>query len=153
MCGFPIFRPSMVIGEVDMETMKQLKINISEPKENFFNKIKNGHLKFCMDTCTNAISCDELITCIMKSKYNKTKIFNCSGHNYKLIDIFNYYKQTNYTYLNQFLITMMITITNAVNLMPSLHYYMRMAQYDWTTDISTTKNELGFEPKNLLVPK
>ena len=146
-----IFRPSMVIGEVDIELLKQLNIKISEPKENFFRKVKNGHLKFCMDTCTNAIACEELIQCVMTSKYKKVQIFNCSGQNYKLIDIFKYYRQTDYTYLNPLVMKTLLFVTDHVNIMPSLHYYMRMAQYDWSIDSTITKNELGFAPKNLLV--
>lgn len=145
-----VYRPSMIIGEVDIEVLNKLNIKINEPKENFFNKVKNGNLKFCTDTCTNAISCKELIDCIMKAEYDTIKLYNCSGHNYKLIDIFNHYKQTRYTYLNPTIINLLLFITSLVNILPSLHYYMRMAQLDWTTDTSITCRDLGFKPKRLI---
>ena len=145
-----IFRPSMIIGEVRMDILKQLGINIAQPKENFFIKVKNGHMKFCTNTDVNAISVDELIKCVKKSKYNSIQIYNCSGINYKLIDIFKYYGQTNYIYLNNFIMSILLFITSIVNVMPSLHYYMRMAQYDWAIDTSITEQKLGFKPVSLL---
>jgi nucleoside-diphosphate-sugar epimerase len=145
-----VFRPSMVIGDVQIDVLNQLGIRISEPKENFFNKVKNGHMKFCTNTNVNAISIDELISCIVKAKYKSLKIYNCSGLNYKLIDIFNYYKVTNYFYVSDFVMKVLFFITSIMNLMPSLHYYMRMSKYDWTIDTTKSQKELGFEVKNLL---
>ena len=144
-----IFRPSMVIGDVKMEILEKLGINISQPKENFFNKVKNGHMKFCTNTNVNAISIDELISCIIKAKYNAIQIYNCSGLNYELIDIFKHYNQTKYIYVNDFFMKLLFFITNIVNVMPSLHYYMRMSKYDWTIDTTLTKKKLGFNPISL----
>ena len=146
------FTLSMVIGDVKMEILENIGIHISQPKENFFSKVKNGHMKFCTNTNVNAISIDELINCITKAKYKSTQIYNCSGLNYKLIDIFKYYNQTNYIYVNDFVMKLLFIITDVVNVMPSLHYYMRMAQYDWITDTTMTKKKLNFNPKSLFTP-
>jgi nucleoside-diphosphate-sugar epimerase/1-acyl-sn-glycerol-3-phosphate acyltransferase len=145
-----IFRPSMVIGDVRMDILETLGVPISQPKENFFSKVKNGHVKFCINTAVNAISIGELIGCVVKAKYKSIKIYNCSGHNYKLVDIFTHYNQFNYIYVNDFFMKLLFFITSGINIMPSLHYYMRMAQYDWTIDNAKCKKDLGFSTKNLL---
>ena len=113
------------------------------------NKVKNGHMKFCTNTNVNAISIDELIDCVAKAKYNAIQIYNCSGLNYKLIDIFKHYNQTNYIYLNDVIMRLLFLITDLVNVMPSLHYYMRMSKYDWTIDTTIANKNLGFNPISL----
>jgi len=145
-----IFRPSIVVGDVDIELLQKLQIEITTPKENFFNKIKNGKLKFCMDTNINAITCDELLNCVFKAKYKSIQIYNCSGLNYKLIDIFNHYKQTNFFYMNAYMIGFLYAITHYVNILPSLHYYMRMGKCEWSIDTSKSRKDLGFSPVTII---
>lgn len=153
-----IFRPSMIFGKQKVEILKNiLNMNCINIKNDLFYKIENKKMFFCTDTYVNVIHIEELIDIInnaiekiQNQPINKNiEIYNLSGNNYKLEEIYNYYNNDNYIFVNKLMINSFIYITNKINIYPSLYYYLRMCLYNWKTNYEKAKNELGFFPKNI----
>ena len=154
-----VFRPSMVFGKQNIDVLKSvLDINTVNIKRDIFYKIKHKQLLFCSDTNINAITIDELIDCIHKAicfilndtcDTGNTKIYNLSGNNYKLKDVFKYYNNTRYISINREIVDKMITLTDMVNIYPSLYYYLRMSILDWRINTDKAEKILDFRPSSI----
>ena len=153
-----VFRPSMVFGKQNTDVLKSvLGINVVNIKRDIFYKIKHKRLLFCSDTYINAITIDELIDCIHKAicfilnetAVSTTEIYNLSGNNYKLKDVFKYYNNTRYISINSNTVDKIITLTDKVNIYPSLYYYLRMSVLDWRINNSKAETILDFRPANI----
>jgi nucleoside-diphosphate-sugar epimerase len=153
-----IFRPSMIFGTQQTNKIVNIltSINSSNIKKDLFYKIKHKQMSFCVDTMINAIHVDELLNCLNNVSINKDKdikdkiqIYNLTGHNYKMIDIFKFYDNSQYIMIPKWNIQMLINITNKLNVCPSLYYYLRMCLYDWSLDTEKAKQCLQFNTNNL----
>jgi 1-acyl-sn-glycerol-3-phosphate acyltransferase len=146
-----VFRPSIVYGNNSIDILNKLNLPSSN-KQDIFTKIKEGKLQFCLDIHVNSVCVKELVKSIVyanNQKFNnKIKIYNFTGNNYKMIDIFKYYNKF-YIYLYPFILEILIKFTEKCNIIPSLFYYMRMAKLGWELNSNKAKNELNFTPKKL----
>jgi nucleoside-diphosphate-sugar epimerase/1-acyl-sn-glycerol-3-phosphate acyltransferase len=146
-----IFRPSIIYGNNSMEILNKLNLPSSN-KQDIFTKIKNGKLFFCLDINVNSVCVKELVKTIIYANNqtfdNKINIFNFTGNNYKMIDIFKHYNMS-YIYSYPFFLELLIKITERWNIIPSLFYYMRMAKFEWELNSEKAKRELKFNPERL----
>ncbi len=152
-----IFRPSMTFGKQNIELLETIlgikNINI---KHDLFYKIENKKMLFCTDTFVNAIHVDELVHVINNAVEKSTEnidIYNLTGNDYILKDIFKYYNNNRYIFINKTMIQYLIEITNKMNIYPSLYYYIRMCVYNWNIHSEKAKKELGFCPINIFDEK
>jgi 1-acyl-sn-glycerol-3-phosphate acyltransferase len=152
-----IFRPSMIFGKQNIELLDSIlgikNINI---KHDLFYKIEHKKMLFCTDTFVNAIHVNDLIQVINRAVQKSTEnidIYNLTGIDYVLKDIFKYYNNNQYIFINKTMIRYLIGITDKLNIYPSLYYYIRMCVHNWNIHSEKAKKELGFCPENIFDEK
>jgi 1-acyl-sn-glycerol-3-phosphate acyltransferase len=149
-----IFRPSMIKGDLKSTILDNFELSdlISKQKIDIFKKIESGKLYICTESYVNAIMVDELIDCMIKvtelKNSNMINIYNLTGHDYKLSDIFKHYNKK-YLYIHVYLRNIIIFVLGFFK-SKSLYNYAKMSKYRWGLNITKAKNELNFNPKNIL---
>lgn len=149
-----IFRPSIIKGDLNSTILDNFELSdlIPKHKNNVFENIKSGKIFMCNDTYVNAIMIDELIDCMIKvtelKNSNMINIYNLTGHDYKLSDIFKHYNKK-YLYIHVHLLNIIIFVLSFFK-SKSLYNYAKMSKYRWSLNITKAKNELNFNPKNIL---
>ena len=144
--------------------MFRLRKNSNDVKLNKFEKlfkvkmykIEHKKMLFCTDTFVNAIHTNELIQVINSAVQKSTEnvdIYNLTGIDYVLKDIFKYYNNSQYIFINKTMIRYLIRITDQINIYPSLYYYIRMCVHNWSIHSEKAKKELGFCPENIFDEK
>jgi len=146
-----VFRPSIIFGNNSTDILNKLKLSSSN-KEDVFTKIKSGKLFFSTDSNINAVTVNELVHSIVRASNQKSKekirIYNFTGNNYKVEDVFKYYNKS-YLHINKYFLRFLIYMTETINI-PSLFYYMRMAQFEWELNSNKAKKELKFTPEKII---